>query len=817
MSENTQRAASVSRRGFLKATGLAVGALSATGAAGMMGTATWLSPAAAIAEPVERTASIHHMNHCEGKCSLKCTARDGRLCMIQPQNWTDKMERTVCVKGLSEIERVYGEGRVQSPLKRAGERGDGNYIAVSWDEALADIKEKLGAVIDEYGPQSVLLCGGSEQLTSNCLAPVMGFQGITAYAIDGNYPNGVGEATGQGWIEGDGRDLVNTRTFLNMGNNGYETALITAHVFNAARDAGCHFITVDPYLSTTAGKSDQWVPINPGSDHALLMALAQVVIENGWTDEAFMREHTAFPYLVSAEDGTILRAPATAEDIEAARAQAEEAGTADLFDPAAVAGKPLVYDEATNSVADYASAAVPALVFETTVDGKKCETAYSLLVKQYASYTPEWAEDITGISADDICALADRYANQGPSYIHCSYGAADKYPTGDIAGHAAVVLAAITGNFGKHGSGVGLMTAPVISGTESAQLGEWVIPEEYLAVSDTVDEYLVTKQPETENITKGILYFGNIISYVGDFKRFKRWLDEVDYYVVIDPFMTPGSMYADLILPACTRFEDSEEIGGAFVVNNHLTLKQKVIEPLFDSKTDLEIEREIAKLFGVEAALPASAAELVAAQFAGAVGLDGITVEDVVANGGCYELFQNDHTPLVDFEGGVFPTSTGRLEVYYESLIDFDQALPAWEANDEVDNEKLAEKYPLTNAQPRSRFRIHSEYCEAEWIRQYCGIFMEMNPIDMEERGLVEGDEIEAFNDRGTLLTVVHGNVAVRPGTTRMFENPWPQYTKGTHLQSLTSSRLAERGYRLAQGPMIPFNDTRIEVRKAGE
>lgn len=816
MSEKTKGTAGISRRGFLKATGVAAGAIGALGATGMADSGLWLAPASADAAPAERTATIHHMNHCEGKCTLKCTARDGRLCMIQPQEWPDKMERTICVKAISEIERVYGAGRVQTPLKRVGERGDGEYVSVSWDEALADIKEKLGAVIEKHGPQSVLLCGGSEQLTSNGLATAMGFQGITAYAIDGNYPNGVGEATGQGWIEGDGRDLVNTKTLLNLGNNGYETALVTAHVFNDARDAGCRFITVDPFFSTTAGKSDQWVPINPGSDHALLLSLAKEVLDNGWTDEAFMRNHTAFPYLVNGEDGSIMRAPVTEDDVAVARALAEEAGTGDAFDAGAVLGKPLVWDEVAAAAADCASVAAPSLSFEGEVDGKRCETVYSLLVKQLSGYTPEWAEGVTGIPAADIKALADRYANHGPSYIQCSYGAADKYPTGDIAGHAAVILAALTGNFGKHGSGVGLMTAPIMSGTESATLGEWTVPEQYVAQSDVAEDYLLTRQPEGGSATKAILYFGNIISYVGDFNRFKKWLDDVDYYVVIDPFMTPGSMYADLILPACTRFEDCEEVGGAFVQRNHLTLKQKVIDPLFDSKTDLEIEREIAKLFGVETALPASAAELVAAQFEGATGLNGVTVDDVMANGGYYELFKNDHTPIVDFEGGVFPTATGRLELYYESMLDFGQALPAWIANDEVDDADLARTFPLANMQPRSRFRIHSEYCEAEWIRQYCGVFLEMNPADMKDRGLENGDAIEAFNDRGTLRTVVQGNEAVRPGTTRMFENPWPQYTEGTHLQSLTSSRLAERGYQLAQGPMIPFNDTRIEVRKVG-
>lgn len=443
----------LSRRGFVAGSALGAAALGLAGASGMTSTTGWLAPALANEETKERTATIFHMNHCEGKCTLKCTVRDGRLCMIEPQEWPNRMERTICVKALADIERIYGEGRVQVPMRRIGQRGDGAYVAISWDEALAEIQEKLGAVIKTYGPESVLLCGGSEQLTTNSLAVAMGFQGITAYAIDGNYPNGVGPATGQGFIEGDGRDLVNTRTLLNLGNNAYETALISAHVLNDARDAGCYFITVDPFLSTTAGKSDQWVPINPGCDHAFLLALIHVVVENDWTDKTFMKEHTAFPYLIESETKRIMRAEVTQADIDAAAEAAAEVAAVDEFDPASVLGKPLVWDNSLQAAVSYSEAADPALEGRFEVNGAICEPVYTHLLRQIEDYTPEWAADVTGISADTIKEIADRFANKGPSFIQCSYGGADKYSTGDIAGHAAVVLAGVTGNFGKPGSG----------------------------------------------------------------------------------------------------------------------------------------------------------------------------------------------------------------------------------------------------------------------------------------------------------------------------------------------------------------------------
>ena len=94
---------------------------------------------------------------------------------------------------------------------------------------------------------------------------------------------------------------------------------------------------------------------------------------------------------------------------------------------------------------------------------------------------------------------------------------------------------------------------------------------------------------------------------------------------------------------------------------------------------------------------------------------------------------------------------------------------------------------------------------------------IELNPADAVTRGLEDGDAVEVFNDRGSFRTVLRVNEAVRPDSAFMVESTYRQYLDGTIMQSVSNDQLNERGYALPFGPMIPFNDTLIEIKKVGE
>ena len=112
MSGTSSPNSGLTRRSFLKATGAAAGALGLAGAANMIATDTWLAPAQAHAEAGERVGYTFHYRHCQCNCHLKCTVRDGRLVLIEPNDWPDKRNETICLKGISEIQHTYSEERL---------------------------------------------------------------------------------------------------------------------------------------------------------------------------------------------------------------------------------------------------------------------------------------------------------------------------------------------------------------------------------------------------------------------------------------------------------------------------------------------------------------------------------------------------------------------------------------------------------------------------------------------------------------------------------------------------------------------------------
>jgi len=803
MSESIDARKSLSRRSFLRAAGFTAGALGVFGAAGMLSADGWLEPADAQAAVDEHTAATYHQAHCEGNCSLKCTVRDGRMCLIQPSEWDNPKDRTVCLKGLAEIEHVYSSERIQSPLKLVGERGSGEFVPITWDEAWMEIADRLGSLREKYGDDCVLYQSTSENDSTGLLPSIMHMQIGLYGGIDYNYPNGIDPAFGYPFAlyNASPETLTATRTLINFGANPYESDLTRAGYLNAAKDAGCELITIDPHFSTTAGKSDHWISINPGTDPALLLGMATAILDNGWQDESFMAANTSFPFLVNASDGTVVRDPVDpAKLVGLTEAEA-----------ALITGKPYIWDTVSNSAQLFDAAGVmPALEGTFVSNGSKVTTVYSLVKENAKKHTTSWAAGITGIDESAIVGLADKYANQKPAVLMVGYGSADKYTNGDIAGHAMTVLAAMTGNIGVEGGTIGAFSNNYVIGP--ATLGTWPLPEDAAPSPSTMDIY---EMPYNENNVHAIVSFGDISNRVANYNVMTEWYKKLDFILTVDPFYSPSIPYADIVLPACTRFENSEEIGGVKVVYDRIMLRQKVIEPLFESKTDFEIERGIAACFGLEDLLPESAEEYARVRFETGEGFDGIAFDDVIDNDGIYAL---PFEPFIAFTDQIYATPSGKFDPYYETLLTYGQALPTYEAPGEVyDGNPLADKYPLKFCQPRTRFRLHTQFSDAEWIRQFLDDYIELNPVDMANRGLTHGDTVEVFNDRGSFRCPVHANESVRPGCTRMFEGSWPKYLKAGHYQTVTNDRFAERGYVNWYGTMIPYNDTLIEIKKAGE
>ena len=791
--ESGQRA--VSRRGFVKSAAAAFGALGLAGVAGMTSTDGWLAPAKAGEKLDEHVAYTYHNEHCLCNCMLKCTVRDGRLCMVEPRPNEDRRFRNVCLKGISEIQHIYGSARLQSPMKRVGERGSGEFEAITWDEAFQTIAENFKKTQDEYGPESLWIQYSTEaqQRFTPLLATILGAQAGGLNGYDMGQGNGLGQAFGF-----SGMFALNTiwewpqaKTVILANCNLVETSMMWSRAMLDAKEAGTKFVVIDPRYSATASKADQWVNLKPGTDPALFLGMVKHILDNGLYDAEHVMANTSLPFLIDKETGRVLHA-----------------------DPNDEASSPLVWDSASKrAVPSGTDGADPALEGEFTVNGALCTTQFSRLEESVEGCTLEWAERVTGVPAETIAQLAEEYA-EGPSIICNGVGGIDKFGNSDVAGHCYALIASLTGNYGKRGTGCGIYGYHVTN--YSVTLGSWPLPENLAPAKSPLGFYDVVQKDDTVHAA---MFFGDIPTQkAANWSKTAEWLKSLDFVALADIYHSSVVDYVDLVLPVCSKFECADSVGGVKCANGYILENQKILDPLFESKSDFYIEKGIAEAMGLGDLYPENGEEFARALLeTGDPMTEGFTLESLEENNGALKLLGTDDI-LGPEVGMVYDTPSTKQEPYYENLLEFGQAFPAWEQpNEAYADNPLREKYPLTFLQARSRFRVHSAYSGASWIQQIFEPHIELNPADAQARGLEDGDQVEVFNDRGSFRTKLLTNESIQPESAFMVESTYSKYLDGTLMQSVTNDALNPRGYELTYGPMIPFNDTLVEIRKAGE
>lgn len=790
----------LTRRSFLKTTGTVAG-LAAVGCAGAALSGEVLSPKAANAAGEEKVIYTLHQFMCQGNCSIKCTVRDGHLAMIEPSDAVAPKYQRCCMKGLSEIEHVYSPLRLQTPLKRVGERGEGNFEKISWDEAMEIVGSELKKAWDAYGKGSVYISASNEP-RFGMLASILGAGTGVEPGIDRGIGNGVDPAIGGGGFASctnETRDWVNAKTIILSGINFLETSLMRSDDFFDAKRAGAEIIVVDPHFSTTASKANQWIPLKPGTDGALYLAMISHIIDNRWYDEEYMLAHTSMPFLVDVASGQLLRGGKTPE-IDPAAGEAAEPIDYLVWDT--VTNRPVPYDD---------PAAVPALEGTYEVNGAKAAPVFEQLKASQREYTTAWAAEKCDIDQEVIEQLAEKYATGGPAYLCFGYGGSDKFSNPDIQGHAMVILTALTGQIGKPGAALG---HPGGGQGYGAALAAWPLPEGMVPAEIPVR---ADRFADTDAGVHVIISLGNTLQqYYANMNKTRTWLDSLDFILHVGMYDEDSVAFADVVLPVCSKFEDTVEhsiVRGGY---NHIQLSQKCIDPLFEALPDYDVMYRIAQSVGLESVLPADAEELARFSIDNADDplVAGITFDALVKNNNTMPLAGIEE-PRIGFADLQFPTPTGRMEIYYEPQRHSGQALPQWEENNEVfDGNPLLEKYPLQLAQTRTRFFVHSHFRGAAWLAQFYTGCIELNPQAMEERGLMDGDIVEVFNDRGTFSCPVYGNNAIRPTSARIYEAAWSKDCTSGNPQNVTNDHVNERDADLITGAPIPFNDTLVEVRK---
>ena len=792
----------LTRRSFLKTTG-AVGALGLAGAVGMTTAVDWLSPAEAVAEPEEKAIGTFHLRHCQCHCHLKCTVRDGRLVMVEPNDWQDKNKQTVCLKGISEVQHIYSLDRIQVPLKRVGERGEGKFVQITWDEALDEIVSSYNKCIETHGPGTAMIKPAVDGMQVNA-GKIYRAQNNPRQGIDRGYGNGYSPAIGESGLQGASsnaiQDWKNAKTILNVGCNSLETCMVTAPYFFEAKEAGAEIITIDPNYSTTAAKSSRWIPIQPGTDAALYLGMISEILDKGWYEKEYLEQHTCMPYLIKVSDGAFVRKNPVQD--------AKEKGDANPF---------MVIDSATGAVVPYNTEGVTPLLDGTaTVGGEECRTVFSRLLEHQKQYPISWAAEKTGIAEETLLEITEKYACNGPSILSFGFGGGEKFVNNDIAGHASVLLATLVGSFGTgipgRGAGAYVNSHQKIFG--AANLPGWPLPKELKTANPPAD--CADVRDEFSNV-HWLLMGAPISQFFGNQGRTEEWLRSLDFVAVQEVYHTTDCDWADIVLPVSSHFETEGKVGMLRPFRGAALLQQQVLEPMFESHSDFWIECEVAKRFGYGDAMPKDFEELVRYQLDNATDkqLEGITLEKLIENNGLMPLANQPEIHRL-YEGYKFNTTSGRIDVYYDTRLAFDQALPTWEEPNEASPENPAiEKYPLIFMQRRSKYRVHGMFSDATWLQELVRPDLEINPVDAKARGLETGDVVEVFNDRGSFKCKCLLTDAVRPGSVVIMEGTWAKYLEGGNIQNVTNDYVTPRWKVLPSGRVTGFNDTLVAIKKA--
>jgi anaerobic selenocysteine-containing dehydrogenase len=337
---------------------------------------------------------------CACRCGIRVHLRDGEVRYIEGNPDHPLNQGVICAKGSSGIMKQYSPARLTQPLKRkpGSERGANEFVPIEWDEALATLEERLRH-LRATDPRQFALFTGRDQMQA--LTGLFARQfGTPNYAAHGgfcsvNMAAGMIYTIGGSFWEFGGPDLERARLFVMIGTAEDHHSNPMKVALARFKRAGGRFIAINPVRSGYAAIADEWVPIKPGTDGALLLALVHELIALGLYDREFLARFTNAGQLVNQDEAS--------DDFGLMLRNAD----GDVVNPLRPHNFFWWDRHGQRPVADHAEGADPALLGRYALpDGTPAVPAFQLLKDRVQTCTAEWASGITGIPADTIRRLA---------------------------------------------------------------------------------------------------------------------------------------------------------------------------------------------------------------------------------------------------------------------------------------------------------------------------------------------------------------------------------------------------------------------------
>ncbi|MCL4231306.1 MAG: molybdopterin-dependent oxidoreductase [Dehalococcoidia bacterium] len=411
--------------------------------------------------------SVHWGTHCvdcyPGDCPVRVFVRNGQVWREEQSGTLPVIEEGVpdfnpmgCQKGASWSQSLYGPDRIFYPLKRAGERGEGKWTRISWDQAYTEIAESLIDTIENEGAQAIVHEPGPEPVglfTLGRFFGVVGGHSFDHHASFNDFSSGLHLTFGKFSPVSSADDWFKSELVLIWHMNPVFTRIPFYHFIAEARYNGAEVVNISPDVNPSHTHADYQIPINGASDPAFGLALTQVMFAENIADWQFLKEQTDFGYLVRTDTRRYLR-----------QTDVEGEGREDQMYQW-VPGQGLKLADRGQMHLKGVDIALEGVFDVKLADGRTVQVTpvYAIFRKKLdAEYTPEKQYPITGVHPDVIRMLARKIATKKTN-IMLGYNAC-KFYHGDLIERAMCLVLAASGNWGKHGTGIRCWAAGFVEG-----------------------------------------------------------------------------------------------------------------------------------------------------------------------------------------------------------------------------------------------------------------------------------------------------------------------------------------------------------------
>lgn len=283
------RSKQVGRREFLKVTAAGV---AATSLITQTGCSKYFEKGKAAEVPSVIVPTACEL--CPNKCSVLAVVDGGVVRKLNPNPENPKSRGMLCARGNAAIKQVYDPDRLKQPLIRAGERGEGKWRAVSWDEAWDYTAKKLLEIKQKYGPEGTVWASteGFQEIFFKNLGQAFGSPNIVRHPTLCLASVNLAYSATFGTVPSF--DLLNAEYVIMSGANRFESIITpdTMDLIGSAMNRKTRLVYLDPRFTVTASKADNWYPIRPGTDMAFILAMLNVIIGEGRYDKEFVATYT---------------------------------------------------------------------------------------------------------------------------------------------------------------------------------------------------------------------------------------------------------------------------------------------------------------------------------------------------------------------------------------------------------------------------------------------------------------------------------------------------------------------------------------------